>query len=47
MTGFSTILRSLNRKTIPVFFRCHKKIHNGSYDGFSLREFFDPILAEL
>ncbi len=34
--GFNHILRKLNRKQIPVCEECHKKIHQGSYDGLKL-----------
>jgi hypothetical protein len=41
------IMKALNRKTIPVCQKCHIKIHKGIYDGISLKEFFDPIIAEI
>jgi len=34
--GFNHILRKLNRKQIPVCEECHRKIHQGSYDGLKL-----------
>ena len=34
--GFNHILRKLNRKHIPVCEECHRKIHQGSYDGLKL-----------
>ena len=47
ISGFSTIMKALNRKTIIVCKTCHNCIHNGKYDGFALQDFFDPALAEL
>lgn len=34
--GFNHILRMLNRKQIPVCENCHRKIHQGTYDGLRL-----------
>ncbi len=34
--GFNHVLRKLNRKQIPVCEECHRKIHQGSYDGLKL-----------
>jgi hypothetical protein len=36
--GFTQVMKQLNRKQIPVCKRCHVKIHNGEYDGESLRK---------
>jgi group II intron reverse transcriptase/maturase len=35
-TGFTRILRAINRKQIPVCRECHVKIHRGTYDGMKL-----------
>lgn len=45
ISGFTQIMRQLNRKTIPVCKRCHVKIHNGTYDGISLRNILDTDLV--
>ena len=34
--GFNHMLRKLNRKQIPVCEACHRRIHQGSYDGLKL-----------
>jgi len=47
ISGFSTIMKALNRKTIIVCKSCHNCIHKGEYDGFALQDFFDPIISEL
>lgn len=47
ISGFSEVMKALNRRTIPVCHQCHLNIHKGKYDGLALREFFDPIIAEL
>ena len=39
--GFAQILKQLNRRQITVCKNCHVKIHNGEYDGISLRDFYD------
>jgi hypothetical protein len=42
-TGFKSVMRALNRKQIPTCRPCHHKIHQGQYDGISLRDFsYDP-----
>jgi group II intron reverse transcriptase/maturase len=42
-TGFKAVMRALNRKQIPACKPCHRKIHQGKYDGMSLRDFvYDP-----
>ena len=41
--GFNRVMRTLNRKQIPVCKSCHRKIHRGEYDGISLSELaYDP-----
>jgi len=37
-TGFNRILRQLNRKQIPTCPECHRKIHQGTYDGLKLAD---------
>jgi len=36
--GFNRILRMLNRKQIPVCEECHRRIHQGTYDGLKLSQ---------
>lgn len=43
--GFNRILAALNRKQLPVCRRCHAKIHAGKYDGMSLRDLANPLIA--
>lgn len=38
--GFTQVMAQLNRKQIPVCRSCHKLIHEGKYDGISLKR--DP-----
>jgi len=38
VTGFTKIMSQLNRKQIPVCRKCHMNIHNGRYDGISLKD---------
>jgi len=41
--GFTRVMAVLNRKQIPVCRECHRRIHNGSYDGLKLSELaYDP-----
>jgi group II intron reverse transcriptase/maturase len=41
--GFIRVMIALNRKQIPVCVRCHRLIHNGQYDGMSLKDLaYDP-----
>jgi len=37
-TGFTALMRALNRKQLPVCEECHQKIHRGEYDGKSLKD---------
>ena len=37
-TGFTRVLRALNRKQVPVCTECHAKIHRGEYDGIKLSD---------
>jgi group II intron reverse transcriptase/maturase len=36
--GINAILRTLNRKQLPVCAGCHEKIHRGEYDGLRLSD---------
>ncbi len=36
LTGFSAIMRAMNRKQVPVCKPCHAKIHQGKYDNINL-----------
>jgi hypothetical protein len=47
VTGFTEIMKNLNKKQITTCRQCHKNIHKGNYNGIKLSEFYDPILAEL
>ena len=47
ITGFNLILRKINRKQIPVCFNCHRKIHNGLYDGLNLDKVAKSVMKEL
>lgn len=49
ITGFDTIMKALNRKTIPCYKNCHKKIHDKSYNGngIALRKIMDRILTTI
>ena len=41
--GFTALLAKINRKQIPVCQECHRKIHNGTYDGLSIKDLaYDP-----
>jgi hypothetical protein len=41
--GFTGLLGKLNRKQVPVCQECHRKIHNGSYDGLKVADLaYDP-----
>jgi group II intron reverse transcriptase/maturase len=41
--GFNSLLAKLNRKQIPVCSECHRKIHNGTYDGLKVSDLaYDP-----
>lgn len=45
VTGFFQIMKQLNRKQIPCCKACHRKIHNGEYDGISLDQIYDEELV--
>jgi retron-type reverse transcriptase len=45
-SGFTKIMRDLNRKTIPVCRDCHLKIHSGKYNGLSLSNLYDAELIQ-
>ena len=34
--GFTALMGVLNRKQVPVCQTCHRKIHQGEYDGIKL-----------
>jgi len=38
VSGFTSVMKAMNRKQIPVCRTCHNKIHDGTYDGLSLKE---------
>lgn len=37
-TGFTAVMRALNRKQVPVCEDCHRRVHRGEYDGLSLKD---------
>jgi hypothetical protein len=47
ITGFTEIMRILNKKQITICRKCHINRHRGKYNGLKLSEFTDPILAEI
>lgn len=47
VTGFLQIMKQLNRKQIPCCKQCHRKIHNGQYDGLALNDIYDEQLIIL
>jgi len=36
--GFDLIMQNINRKQIPLCLSCHWRVHNGVYDGVSVKE---------
>jgi group II intron reverse transcriptase/maturase len=46
-TGFTAVMRALNRKQVPVCASCHAKIHQGKYDGISLQDLAYDFAATL
>lgn len=45
ITGFSLIMKSLNRKRIPCCKQCHNKIHKRLYNGIALNDLHSPEAA--
>jgi hypothetical protein len=46
--GFTKVLAMLNRKQIPVCVRCHRQIHQGTYDGVGIKDLaYDPRWASV
>ena len=43
--GFTAIMAQINRKQVPVCHECHRKIHDGKYNGMKLSELADKELA--
>jgi hypothetical protein len=43
LKGMDLYLAAINRKQIPVCLNCHRDIHNGQYDGKSLKQILDEI----
>ena len=43
--GFNRLLAIINRKQIPVCSECHNDIHGGRYDGLSLKDLANPLVA--
>jgi hypothetical protein len=46
-TGFTGVMRALNRKQVPVCAPCHDKIHRGEYDGISMQDLANDFAATL
>jgi group II intron reverse transcriptase/maturase len=46
-TGFTAVMRALNRKQVPVCSSCHDKIHRGEYDGLSMQDLAYDFTATL
>ena len=44
-TGFTAVMRALNRKQVPVCEDCHRKIHCGEYDGIRLADLAYEFVA--
>lgn len=36
--GFERVLRNINRKQVPLCLSCHWRVHNGLYNGISVKE---------
>lgn len=47
LSGFSEVMKNLNRKQIPTCRKCHRKIHQGQYDGYDLGSLFDQDITQL
>jgi|GEM_PF-1303972 len=45
--GFDIVLGYVNRRQIPVCFKCHRDIHYGTYDGVSPKVLADQIMLNL
>jgi hypothetical protein len=46
-TGFTAVMRALNRKQVPVCEKCHDGIHRGDYDGISMQDLAYNFVATL
>ena len=46
-TGFTAVMRALNRKQVPVCKKCHDGIHRGDYDGISMQDLAYDFAATL
>jgi len=45
--GIHAMLRTLNRKQLPVCAECHQKVHRGEYDGLRLSDLaYNPYASE-
>jgi hypothetical protein len=40
ITGFTNIMKSLNKRQIVICKKCHIKIHKGTYNGIKLSDFY-------
>jgi hypothetical protein len=43
--GFTQVLQAINRKQVPACRACHVKIHQGRYDGISIKDLANPKVA--
>jgi 5-methylcytosine-specific restriction endonuclease McrA len=39
LDSFGKIMSKINRKQVPLCRPCHERVHNGTYDGMSLKHF--------
>lgn len=42
---FTQVLQAINRKQVPVCGECHNGIHQGRYDGISIKDLANPQVA--
>ena len=43
--GFTQVLQAINRKQVPVCLDCHNGIHQGRYDGISIKDLANADVA--
>jgi predicted HNH restriction endonuclease len=39
LDAFSKMMAAINRKQVPLCHDCHVLVHNGKYDGMSLKHY--------
>jgi hypothetical protein len=47
ITGFTNLMKTLNKRQIVICEKSQIKIHNGTYNGMKLSDFYDQDLLEL